>query len=368
MTELTADFETGTGGNAIATTDPGSASAWDAVVISGGAAILYDGTTQAHGALSAYISIGGTPGSTYLRWSSGSLGTLTDFYNRIYFRTSVVNATRVLAAGYNGTTLGWYLYTDSTGHIGIDKGVGGTTPPATTATISADTWYRVEFRITHGAGNTGSIELKLFTEIDSNTAADTVTSPANMGMGDSTDNIRFGIGCGVAAYNATTVYMDDLAAGAESYPGPVFTSQLLVAAVDSVDGNWHDEGGGTDLTGSIGETTATDTDYIVSELHPSASGCRVKLASGTDPNSSTGHVIHWRLKKTSATGEQINGAVKLYQGGGNVQGAGTLIASFDRTNVGGSAFTTYDETLSSGEADSISDYSDLYLEFYATAS
>ena len=59
-------------------------------------------------------------------------------------------------------------------------------------------------------------------------------------------------------------------------------------------------------------------------------------------------------------------SVKLYQGGGNALGGGTLIASFDRTNVG-TTLTSYTETLSGGQADAITDYADLYLEFFAAA-
>jgi len=59
--------------------------------------------------------------------------------------------------------------------------------------------------------------------------------------------------------------------------------------------------------------------------------------------------------------------VKLYQGGGNSIGGGTLIATFTRNNVS-TTVTEYTETLSSGEANSITDYTDLYLEFSAAAS
>jgi hypothetical protein len=141
--------------------------------------------------------------------------------------------------------------------------------------------------------------------------------------------------------------------------------QTLLASADSVDGNWTDDTGGTNLSGAIDETTASDTDYIQSELSPSASGCRVKLAAGGDPASSTGHEINWRAGKNVTGGQTINLTVKLYQGGGNSLGGGTLIADFDRNAV--DALTDYVETLSGGEADAITDYADLYLEFHANA-
>lgn len=57
--------------------------------------------------------------------------------------------------------------------------------------------------------------------------------------------------------------------------------------------------------------------------------------------------------------------VKLYQGGGDVQGAGTLIAQFTRANVS-TGFQTFTEALSGPQADAITDYTDLYLEFFAS--
>lgn len=141
--------------------------------------------------------------------------------------------------------------------------------------------------------------------------------------------------------------------------------QALVPSADSVDGNWTDSGGGTSLAAQIDETSASDADYILSELSPSNSSCRVKLASGGDPGVSTGHVIEWRVGKDTTGGQTINVTVTLRQGGGNSLGGGTQIATFTRNNV--DALTTYQETLSGGEADSITNYTDLYLEFSANA-
>lgn len=143
-------------------------------------------------------------------------------------------------------------------------------------------------------------------------------------------------------------------------------AQHLAPSADSVDGTWTDNAAGTALAAAIDETSFSDADYIQSVDSPSAAGCRVKLATGTDPSLSTGHVIHWRIRKSSAD-QTVNMTVKLYQGGGNSLGAGTLIATRDRNNIT-TSFATFDETLTGTEADAITDYADLYLEFYATAS
>jgi hypothetical protein len=143
---------------------------------------------------------------------------------------------------------------------------------------------------------------------------------------------------------------------------PVTSGQTLLVSADSADGNWRDQSGGSSLATAIDETSASDSDYIHSPDTPQDEGTRLKLASGSDPASSTGHDIKWRIRKIGT--DTIDMTVKLYQGGGDSLGAGTLIASFDRTDVS-TTFTEFTETLSGAEADSITDYSDLYLEFFA---
>jgi hypothetical protein len=168
------------------------------------------------------------------------------------------------------------------------------------------------------------------------------------------------IGAGIIGFGAA---IDDLSVQS------INVTQLSVASATAAAGAWTDQSGGTSLAAAIDETTADDADYIKSELAPVNSGTRLgplKLRDGTslgDPISSTGHIIKWRIGKDSSSAPQIDMTVKLYQGGGTTLGAGTLIATYSRTNV--DTLTTYQETLTSGEADSITDYSNLYLEFYA---
>ena len=137
--------------------------------------------------------------------------------------------------------------------------------------------------------------------------------------------------------------------------------QIANPVSDSVDGAWTTQDNGTDLVSVIDEDVAADADYIRSELQPDNSACRIKLEGLSDPNSSTGHILRWRIAKDAGAGATVNMTLTLRQGGGDVLGAGTQIASFARSDVS-ETFTTYEETLSGAEADAISDYSDLYLE------
>lgn len=129
-------------------------------------------------------------------------------------------------------------------------------------------------------------------------------------------------------------------------------------------GAWTDQAGGTtDIHLTLDETSASDSDYVRSEQTPSFSPFVVKLTSLTDPVSSTGHVVRWRSNR-DLTGGDATLTVQLRQGYVSEGSLGTLIASLGPTsqNV---AFTDGSFTLSAGQADSITDYTNLYLRFAA---
>lgn len=107
--------------------------------------------------------------------------------------------------------------------------------------------------------------------------------------------------------------------------------------------------------------SAPDGTFINSEDASSGNTTTVQLglSNVTDPASSTGHVLRYRYRKSDADRDMAC-TVQLYQGA-------TLIA---QDAVGGiaTAFTDRSYTLTAGEADAITDYSDLRVHFYGTAS
>jgi hypothetical protein len=108
----------------------------------------------------------------------------------------------------------------------------------------------------------------------------------------------------------------------------------------------------TPLYEEINEVTPSDTDYITS---PSGSPnyCEVALTNTlSDPLSSTGHILRVRARRESGG---ATGTAYLYDGS-------TQICSLTLTL--GAGFTTVSHTLTSGEADSIGDYTDLRIRFY----
>lgn len=117
-----------------------------------------------------------------------------------------------------------------------------------------------------------------------------------------------------------------------------------------------DSGGTTSLFAAIDETTASDADYVQSPVAPTtASYYETALENHADPLSSSGHITHYRYEKNVATGA-VDLTVSLRQG------ASTEIASWAHTGISNS-WTQQDQTLTSGQADSITDYSDLRLRF-----
>lgn len=126
-------------------------------------------------------------------------------------------------------------------------------------------------------------------------------------------------------------------------------------------GLYTDEvGGSTNIFNSIDEAVINDSDYIQSPSAPSNAVYVTKLSNLEDPVSSSGHIIRFRRAKNAAGGAQINITHELRQGYVNEGAQGTLIKQVAETNVSETLATTA-TTLSAGEADSITDYTSLYL-------
>lgn len=104
----------------------------------------------------------------------------------------------------------------------------------------------------------------------------------------------------------------------------------------------------TPLYQSIDEETASDADYIQSTTNSDT--CEIGLSTVTDPSSSSNHIIKYRARKAG------QGGLTVYLFDGTTQ-----IASHTPTLT--TVFADYSYTLTSGEADNISDYSDLRLKF-----
>lgn len=130
-------------------------------------------------------------------------------------------------------------------------------------------------------------------------------------------------------------------------------------------GTWTDQAGGTTtIENTIDESTASDVDYIRSVQAPSNAPFVCSLTAVTDPGTSAGHIIRGRIGKDVSGGAQVDILIQLREGYTNEGAPGTLIAETDNTDVA-DGFTDFTYTLSAPEADSITDYSDLFLRIVA---
>jgi hypothetical protein len=123
--------------------------------------------------------------------------------------------------------------------------------------------------------------------------------------------------------------------------------------------------GTSSLFAFLNESTASDTSYVKSALAPSQDPYVTKLSLLTDPTSSSGHVLRYRVSKDTSGGEQIDMTMQLRQGYTDEGTLGTLIAEWPHVNVG-STFSTSVRTLTASEADSITSYGGLYVRSVAT--
>lgn len=142
-------------------------------------------------------------------------------------------------------------------------------------------------------------------------------------------------------------------------------AQYAVPSADIVDGTWLNQAASaTDIylsivpgtPGSIG--AGDDTTYAESVANPTAAPYSFELSTIEDPASSSGHILRWRRAKDAAGGGQIDLTVELRMGFVSEGSMGTLITTNADTDLSDTEATTTD-ALSGGEADSITDYSDL---------
>jgi len=130
--------------------------------------------------------------------------------------------------------------------------------------------------------------------------------------------------------------------------------QYIYPASDITSGSWNPSSG-EDLYAMLDEDPANDSDYIHSSSHPSNDTCEVKFEVAADPLTDQHHVVKYRYKKSGV--DTINLTFYLMQGV-------TQIATWSHNDIS-TTVTQGSYTLTSEEADSITDYHDLRLRITA---
>ncbi len=255
MALCTADFELGTQGATIATGDTGSATAWNVVSVPGsGGALIYD-NTHAYGIRAAKLTTGSPGTAGTLEWSSGSLGTQTDTYGRLYFYTTAnPSSNPVSLVQYRATTTircRINIKTDGKIELADSTNFGQFT---STNAIGLNQWVRLEWHFVFSS-SVGHMECKLFNNADSSTATETIGNQStNLPLGGgSANDVQFSWGPNASQI----IWFDHILAGASSYPGPVVTGFTNTVA-PTVTGNLTV---GSTVTANPGTWTPTPSNF-----------------------------------------------------------------------------------------------------------
>ena len=127
----------------------------------------------------------------------------------------------------------------------------------------------------------------------------------------------------------------------------------------NTDGYTTQAGGTVDIYLTIDEVTLDDADYVRTIITPTSDVYVTRYTTLEDPLSSTGHIFRNRYAKSASGGAQVDATFQLRQAYVNEASQGTLIVSRVFTNIS-DVFATDAYTLTAGEADLITDYTNLY--------
>jgi hypothetical protein len=132
--------------------------------------------------------------------------------------------------------------------------------------------------------------------------------------------------------------------------------QFLTPTADSVDGAWLNSDEGTTLYTYVSDQS--DPTFIHSEYEPTNSTCRIRLAPGAVPDAGT-RTLRTRYR-ADGTSRAVGLTIRLYQGGGDTLGAGTLVDTFSHSSIP-TSLTTVEDIVTG----TITNYSALYVELEA---
>ncbi|MGQ0771524.1 MAG: hypothetical protein ACT4NT_01945 [Nitrososphaerota archaeon] len=176
----------------------------------------------------------------------------------------------------------------------------------------------------------------------------------------------------IVTYNAsiggvptlTTEKLTYNSAQAFAQTGSDLITQFSRPDEDLSKGGWTDTAGGdsdTILYDEVNESARNDANFARSKtfvLGADSDIWTIGLQGVVDPESSSNHVVSYVFRKNTLGVSTVHTTIRLLQGG-------TQIGSWTDNNIG-TTFTSASKTLTAGEANSITDYSNLSLEITST--
>lgn len=229
--QVTNTAEGGSNGTTITTGNSGGSSgdAWDAVTIGTTGVVAYS-TAQAinPSTVSMRVASGGTAAQAFMEWLTATLGSPTRVYGRAYFRLAAVGVSRELLRWRRLGTQIARLRVDSSNVLELRQ--GNNSAPATsggtgTVTLSANTWYRVEWDIRAG---TLTNTIYLYSG-HSTTPLETITGN---GVFSTTGAVsEFAAGQFTATASLGDLFLDGLMLNDTDLPGPLLVSAAVAESL-----------------------------------------------------------------------------------------------------------------------------------------
>lgn len=208
-------FEGGTNGVALSTANTGGASgdAVDGVSIGAGGTLAFSNAQAAHGTLSCLSATGASSVACY---GFFTLAAVTGDYQRWYVKLPTLpGVERGLFSYRSGAGQSCRISINAAGQINV-RNAANTTLLNSTVTLSAGSWFRLEWHITFSA-TVGAVTLRIYTSMDSTTIAETMTI-TNAVLTATSDQFRFGVPASAAL--AVDAYMDDASIEGGGFFGP----------------------------------------------------------------------------------------------------------------------------------------------------
>lgn len=295
------DFEETASGTTIsaANTAPTSScpqeTAFTTVALSSGVSATFDNSRAAHMTQSALMNSGASAGTAKLTINTPYVTATQSCRLHLYFTANPGASTTFLYVGITAGTLCARFHVNTNGTIGIDTATGNNIV-TTTNSIPLNQWIRVEVWVT-GSATVGQASLSLFTNIDSSTALETITTSAVQNTTGVPGLFQFGITNVTLANNVLS--LDDIAIDQGSGPiGPAPAARPTTSdtgsAVDAsnVRVTASDTGSGADsslvdLAASDSGSGAESSTIRVSDSD-SGSGAESSVTSATIPGADSG--------------------------------------------------------------------------------
>jgi hypothetical protein len=320
---VTNDFEGGTNGVAISTSNAGGIgnTQFDQVTATATCLVNFDNTHPGHGSLGMLCQTGGTAGEAYVMWSTALGGATATVWLRAYLYMTANPGTQTrLFRWLNVSTVRGSVQITTTGKLLISDSAG-TGVGTMTNSVPLNQLVRVEAQCT-GDPSAGVLEVKLFDSPESTSPLETVTATAQ-NTGGTIDRARFGqTGTAVASI---TYWLDDLGGSNGGYLGPVGTA-----------------GTSANAEAATGTGSALDASVAISVTADQATGTGTAL----DATASLGAQADIAM----ATGSSLDATVAVTLTGDQAVGTGAALdgtaAIAVTADVASATGTAYDATVS----------------------